>query len=559
MLNDSGFDYRSDVPALAAEDGSTELFDQVRARIIAPGGLLFFGKGVLLFPDLRRRTHLPLAYFLEDDSLLSKLVEYPRRHLKTTLVTISYTLWRFSRVVILGGDPIERIGIVSSTKPNAMRFLRHVKEKVVSHMFQYFLPELIPTFSQEEVWNQEEITFPREGTADGPSIDTYGAGTKATSRHYDGLIEDDLVNEENWDSPGAIKKAIEIHQLGENLLEDPNKSWRITNENSWTQFDVNSHIVKNEPETAVFSCGGTRMLNRHRSRHLPELAKKLMDEYWEDGDTLWPERFDRRALNRIRQKVGTYIYNAQYENDPFDPDVVDFKEEWLRKYEWTIVKEQDGSEHKALRLMPEPGHPMEVIPLRDLNVVAAWDPSLGRKTDSDRSAIAVVGIDPRERTFLLDYIAVRKSPLQVLYQAFDLVWQWDIRRLAIENAAFQRVINEVVDLALARWHMKPENYGKEVRYGVFEEVKPVYGKNKEGRIRYYVSVPFETRTVYIRDDQTDFLDEYTHFPQGATDDLLDAFAYSKELWSPGEHWEAVYQAAQKADDLAHARDPYTGY
>jgi len=564
----SGLSPRSEDPGAVLKDGSAELWDQVRARVVAPGGLYFFSKAILLFPDLTRRTHFPLCRFLEDTERKSKLIEYPRRHLKTTLATVSWSLWRFAKLVAQGLDPALRIAIVSSTQVNSMRFLRQISAHPMNNnIFQTFFPELSPD-RNEDIWNQNEITFPRSKIRDAPSIDTFGAGSKATSRHYDIIIEDDMVNEENWDSGPALEKAIALHQLAENLLEDVENSERLTNENAWVQYDLNHHIIDNEPETAVFSVGCSTGLNDHRSRHLTPEVQELT-EAWDDGDTLWPERFGHEALKIIRQKVGNFIYNAQYENNPFDPDVVDFKEGDLRYWEPCQGKDPVyGGIIPACRIMPKTtrapdGHvietlPMEIVPRGGLYVTAAWDLATDSRTTRDRNALVVTGTDADERVFVLDVIAMKTDPLTFVIKVFDAMVKWQVVRCGVETVAFQRFMFQLLPKLLNDYN-KGKPYAEHLGMGVFEEVKPLSGKSKEARIRFLVGVPFASGQVYIRDTFHEFLDEYSHFPKGKTDDVLDAFAYTALLWRPGDTLESLDEDLRRERKELDQRDAVTGY
>lgn len=542
-MNDSGLDPRSLDPSGALSDGSGELFQQVRSRIVRPGGLYFFNKAIIGFPDLSKRAHLPLCLFYEDDSLLSKLCEYPKSHLKTSCGTVGKTLHVFAKRVIAGQDPIDRVALGSSTKTNAKRFLRLVKLiPETNQIFQAFLPELIPEFDNEEAWNLEEITFPRQRKFTDPSVDTLGVGGAATSRHYTGIIEDDLLNEEDCDSPSAIKKAIELHQYYTSLLID-NTCWIITNEHSWTQFDVNKHIIDNEPDTAVFSCGATKGFNQQRSRHIPAYILQQMDDLgWGDGQSVWPERFDQEELLRRRSKTGARVFNAVFENDPFDPDVVDFKEEWIRRYEWT----REGD----LRIMPGPGWDMEIVPRHHLNVVGAFDPALSKKTTADRSAVVITGVDPQERIFLLEDYAMRKDPLVVLNDLMALIKKWRVTYMGVETVLFQRVLFDL---------LKEEGMKRGIYSGTFKELKPPRGANKEARIRALIGSAFEQGRVYIHSRHTNFIDEYLHFPIGQTVDVLDAFTYSSMLWVRGEDEDERVVMAEYENEYLAGRDAVTGY
>jgi hypothetical protein len=552
-------------PALAALDGSPELYDQVRLRIIRPGGLYYFTKGICGFPDLTVRCHGPVCAFLEDKTHTSKLLEYPRKHLKTTIATVARTLWIFACRVVQGEDPVDRVGIASSTKENAMRFLRliaFIPEQNI--LFQNFLPELLPEFSNEDVWNRHEIIFPRNVAFTDPSVDTIGAGGKPASRHYTWFVEDDMVNEENWDSPGAIKKAVELHQLYEGLMVTPEDP-RLVCENSWTDYDLNRHIVDNEPDTAVLSVGCTGGLNTNRSRHLPESALQVMRTWDLDDESIWPERMNVVQLLRMRKRVGARIYNAQFENQPFDPDVVDFREDWLRYYEWTA----DGN----IRIPIQPGHKeIEIVKLIELHRVAAYDPALSTKTDADRSALVVHGVDPISRVFQLECIAQHSNPLPFMDLVYETCLKWGVERCAVEKVLFQRILIDLLHERADAFNARMEAEHKDARVfaGMFEPIGPDAFKRLKGslsgaaqakipRIRALIGTAFEQGKVYIHASQVKFVDEYLHFPIGKTRDILDAFAYAASLWAPGESEEMLIEAMERESNWLAQRDAVTGY
>src|SRR5205823_2487179 len=57
--------------------------------------------------------------------------------------------------------------------------------------------------------------------------------------------------------------------------------------------------------------------------------------YWdEDGvrKYLWPQRFTPDILEMERKRMGTLAFNAEYLNDPVDPETRIFRPEWVRWY-----------------------------------------------------------------------------------------------------------------------------------------------------------------------------------------------------------------------------------
>lgn len=551
-------DPRSLHPEPAMKDGSGELYDQVRQRITEPGGLYFMCKGLLGFPDLERRAHYAVSLFYEDDSVRSKLVEFPKSHFKTSIGTIGKILHRFANRVIFGEDCWDRIAICSNTKTNAQRFLRLLRRIPENNaLFQNFLPELLPEFSDEDVWNQNEIIFPRRGSYTDPSVDTLGIGGAATTRHYTTIIEDDMLAEEDADSETAIRKAIELHQYYTSLLVPGNDSTYhlLINEHSWTQFDLNKHVIDTEPETAVFSVGASRGLNEKRSRLIPPYILRYT-EAWQDGDTVFPEKYGRAELQRRRDNAGARIYNAVYENDPFDPDVVDFKEEWLHYY--TLRRDELGNRYLLISPDAKRGIDMEKVPLSSLYIVAAFDPALSKKTDAARSAFVVHGVDPQNRVFQLETYAYRRDPFVVLNDIFKLILKWNVQRCGVEEVLFQKVLLDLLEQHARKWNTKHE-LNEKVFPGIFEGVKPPRGLIKDARIRALIGTSFEEGRVYINPDQTFFVDEYLHFPMGATKDLLDAFAYASQLWRPGESEEDIHAYLRMEEEFRSLRDAITGY
>jgi len=532
-------DLETITPAVAAKDNSKELFELVRLR--AAGSLYFFAKAIVGHVDLNTSCHKAACLFLQDFTRPAKLYEDPRRHLKSSISTIAYPLWIFARRVVMGQDPNDRIAIVSSTKTNAQRFLRAGKSIVEANLlFQSFFPELIPQFGNDDVWNSEEIIFPRRATTPDPSIDTLGTGGKATSRHYDIVIEDDLINEENYDSPGAVEKAIESHKLNKNLLESPRDIQHVV-ENSWAPYDLNRHIVDKEPTVSVFSRSSFGW-NQTRSRHLSPAVIKLLEQH-EPGQPIWPERFDAADLAKLLQELGPRIFSAQYLNQPSDPDVVDFKEEHLRYFEFNAAGD--------IRILPRRGVEMEIVPRSSLSVCGAWDPALEEKSSACRSAVCVVGVDTKDRAFLLEVYARRRDPLEMIDDVLRLAkkWQPDLG-FAIEDVLFQRVLVDVI-------RRRAPRYG--FSQSLFRGVKPLRGKAKDARIRTLIGSAFAEGRVYIQSVQTDFIEEYIQFPIGKTKDILDAFAYSATLWRRGETVEQTDERFEREKSRLELRDPITGY
>ena len=207
--------------------------------------------------------------------------------------------------------------------------------------------------------------------------------------------------------------------------------------------------------------------------------------------------------------------------------------------------------------MPRDGVEMEIVALSSLNRVAAFDPALSKRTTAARSAVVVHGVDPIGRIFQLDVMARRDDPLQIIDDVFRLIFKYQVRRCAIEDVLFQKVLIDLLQERCKFWNR--DNPKNPIYPGVFEGVKPPKGVNKDGRIRALIGSCFEEGRVYIHASQTEFIDEYLHFPIGATKDILDAFAYASQLWTPGEAEDDVEEYLEREERFLAQRDPITGY
>lgn len=284
------------------------------AATVKAGGLYFFSKAIWpLMPEHRnlisRRCHLPLCMACEDDSLIRLLIEWPRKHGKSTIATVCRPVQRLARMAVEGEDPCTRFAIYCSSKENAKRHWRDIRNGIDGNeLFRFLFPELVPPVGDREwIWNTEEGVVPRTYNPKEPTFDTLGGG-KSTSRHYDDITVDDMIDEQNFDSPTAVEMAIEYYRLTRNLLEDEKKRLVIVG-NRWSMNDLNYMIHREEPGTAILtaSCWGPRMEGKYKCRNLPEPLMELLREM-PQGEPLWPERFSKEELGSLLLELKPRIY-----------------------------------------------------------------------------------------------------------------------------------------------------------------------------------------------------------------------------------------------------------
>lgn len=508
-------------------------------REACASSLYFFAKAVwITIPEDRnvmsRGCHLPMCLALEDDSIKRLLIEWPRRHMKTTLASQARPVHKLVRRVVASQDTSDRFAIYSFSKLNAQRIWREIKWTFQENQFfQFLFPELIPDFAKVDVWNMSEGIVPRIYQPKEPTFDTLGGGA-ATGRHYDDITEDDMITEVNFREPGAVERAVEYHRQCENLLEDVHGRIIIVG-NRWSFFDLNHVIHTEEPGTSVISVSvrGPKLSGKYKCRNLPEPVMELLKAM---PDPIWPERFTAADLQQVLEKAKPRIYSAQYLNEPTDPDVVDFKLDWL-KYVELEYREGLGP---CLIYEDDP----EPMPLSGCNLYITWDPALGGRSAKSENAIAVSAVDYKGRASLIREYVKKEDPYESMKMFLEFARRYSrwLKATGMEEVLFQKVLGD-----------KLQAEAKAAKIDLrMKKLKTPTGQRKDQRIRTALTSWFEGGQCYIRRGCVRFVEQYTSFGiEDAPRDLIDAFAYAPQLWvkPPDPEQEAIDE--RRARRLKH--------
>jgi len=228
-------------------------------------------------PDKRKNLHYQMCLTVMKDGL-KEVIEIPRDHFKSSVYSECFSIWRalpfghreedFFTSIGYSDLYIEwmhrchnqdiRILLVSETITNAVK----LGVKVSAHYentehFQKLFPEIMPT--EKETWTKDSLHQRRTsaGRSHGEgTFDFIGVGAALQSRHYDMVVEDDLVGREARKSSIVMQDTIDYHQILVGATDrdsnNPGKDFdEIVVGNRWTHDDLNSHIRENEP---YFSC-----------------------------------------------------------------------------------------------------------------------------------------------------------------------------------------------------------------------------------------------------------------------------------------------------------------
>ena len=271
-------------------------------------------------PDKSKNLHYQMCLTVMKDGL-KEGIEIPRDHFKSTIYTECFPIWRalpFGRreedfFTSIGYSDLYikwmqrchnqdiRILLVSETITNAVK----LGVKVSGHYentehFRKLFPEIMPT--EKETWTKDSLHQHRTPTGKSHGEGTYdfiGVGAALQSRHYDLVVQDDLVGREARKSSIVMADTIDYHQVLVGATDrNPDNPGRDFDEivvgNRWSHDDLNSHIRTEEPDfnwTTHSALGGCCSLHAF-------------------GEPIFPEEWTKELLLNWKRRLGSYHFSC---------------------------------------------------------------------------------------------------------------------------------------------------------------------------------------------------------------------------------------------------------
>lgn len=222
--------------------------------------LKFLCKNVLGMNAWEDSLHNDLAAFLNSPTD-KKLILVPRGHLKSSIVTVGWSIQQLLK------NPNNRILITNAVWDLARLFLREITGLLTE---KSLLNEIYGAFDgQGSKFTQDEITISQRtiGTIKEASITTAGIEKALTGGHYDIIVHDDLVEENNCQTKEQIQKVIRFYQNSLDLL-DPGGQLLVVG-TRWAMGDLYGHLIESEMD----SLNGVKVLPEMRSQWRELLPK----------------------------------------------------------------------------------------------------------------------------------------------------------------------------------------------------------------------------------------------------------------------------------------------
>jgi len=450
--------------------------------------LYYFNKIVLGYTDLDIGVHFPLCFFLEHNKYgRYRDATVPRSWFKTSTATVGKSIW-----LPIKRDQNMRILIAMNTADNAQKRVHLIKHhwennKILKESF----PEFVPDFKHCR-WSNQCADIKRSKYTEEGTYEAIGSGGAVVSRHYDHIIEDDLVFAKKDDlgteimpNQEDIEKAIGWHKLVYSLFSDPSKSTLDSIGTRWAVNDLKAWIKKNEAHKFRFFQIDAEQKDK-RGRHLGV-------EY-----PVWPKRFGTEVLRDLLQSQGPSLYYTQYLNLPRDPKDALFNVQWLQNF------------HDDIEI-PKPYTTATFVDL------ALW----GDSNSIARNIVLTLARDWRNNIWILRYDRGKYNPTEVI-QLMETHSKLYDSHVYVEEVYYQKALRH---FALERMERTGYTY-------MISPLKRDSGSGaKDNRIKSIQGFAFN-HMIHVRPEMSELKKEFNDYPNGITCDILDCIGYATQQKLP---------------------------
>lgn len=448
------------------------------------------------------------------------MVFMPPRHGKSEMCSMRFPAW------FLGKHPDKRVILTSYAASLAHSFGRQVRNLVQSREFGLVFGEMSAAAEPVEVAADSRSAQAWDLAGHRGGMVSAGVGGGITGKGAHLLIIDDPVKDRADAESAATREAVWLWYTSTAYTRLEDGGAIVVMMTRWHEDDLAGRLLRAERETpgadrwrvvclpavkdlglpiadfgAVVQPGagaGTQEgaeapTTNGNAGHVQRAPTNGVGDWRRPGEALWPEKYPRPVLDAIKANIGSYDWEALYQQQPMPPGGGLVKREWL------------------------PVVPLsEVAGREDIRWVRYWDLAVSTKNTADFSASVHVGLSNDGVLFLADGMRGRLEWPHVRRQ----IVSWGVSEpgtaigveaVAYQLAAFQELL-QVPELAGRAIYPVPVTKDK------LSRALPWIARAEAGRVRL-VAGPWAE----------EFVEEAVAFPRGRHDDMVDSVSGGVEM------------------------------
>lgn len=454
----------------------------------------------LTFPGYRVNWHHKLIAekleAVQRGEISRLMINVPPRHGKSELVSRMFPAWA------LGKNPNEQFIACSYNADFAKDFNREVQRYMMDAPYPSIFPKsrlndtnVVTASDRGAVRNARRFEIVGErGIYIAAGIGGGITGQGCTI----GVIDDPIRNHEDAYSETIRRKHVNWYTStfltrGEGSFSEGGDMRVILCMTRWHEDDLAGHLLADAED------GG----DQWEVVNLPAIldGEPTPGDPRKQGEALWPEKYDRKALDKIRRRVGERDWNALYQQRPVDAGGGMFQRDWWQRYEETPRLE---------------------------SVWTSWDMAFKGTKNSDYVVGQVWG-RAQGNLYLLDQVRGQWEFTETVRQFLQLAGKYPqaMAHLVESAANGPAVISELRNIVMG--------------------IISINVKDSKVARAAVVSPVVESHNVYIPKNAPwilDFLSEVSAFPRGKNDDQVDAM--TQAIMHDKRSSIAVYEAAAAA-------------
>lgn len=454
-----------------------------------------------------------------------RLTLMPRGHLKSTVGTVLYVLWRIYR------NPNIRILVGTNKLELSQAFIRELRQYLEDPELQervwnkrpHIPGRLVPVMDsagrkrrakqngEEEtetedkklIWSLSAIQVLRSEKLKEPTVLATSVGTRVVGQHYDLLIEDDIVDFDNVSTPQKITKVFDWAQDMESVIDPPRE----------VELGKVGSVTFKELVGDEILTHGTRYDDNDYYSYLLENAKNLKYKIFKrniykngkdsSAGYIWSEKFTSEYVELLRARATPRRWASQYLNEIVAADDLILDYEKVRFFRSSDVEKKDNIVN--LRIKDEKAKRV-VKPYLVVDVAGSTN-----KT-ADNTVITVGGVDENHDVFVLDTKIGKHTPSGIIDLIYEMCDKWNLSTVHIETVG--------VGVTL------PYNLKERFRSKRPLVINPIISKGeKKARLELRLQPLLENGKLFLPDwlaVNESVQNEFMMFPRAtAKDDFLD--------------------------------------
>jgi len=391
------------------------------------------------------------------------MINMPPRHGKSELVSFALPLWH------LINFPDKKIILVSYEQTFATQWSRRIRDTIKENAADIG----IDVSSDSSAVQYFEIKG-RRG-----SLSAVGAGGPLTGRGADLLIIDDPIkNAEEAMSEAQRDKLFDwFLSVAFSRLEPSGNCILLMTR--WHSDDLCGRLLAHQDDW--------------KQLKIPAVAGRNDIIGREEGDALWPERFDIARLKYLEKFYGAFYWESLMQQEPF-------------------IREGNYFKRSDFKII-EPDLFIKMYRPHEYRVYCSVDLAISQSEKADYTVFCIFAILGNQ-IFVFDVIRQRLTFPEARKTALQIHKIWDIELFLVEEVQYQAAFTQ---------SLRENNLP-------VKAMKPL--KDKFTR-----SLPMQTIvsqglvSLFNNNYVTAFLDELQSFPGGKHDDMVDAFCYISAVYS----------------------------